>query len=120
MSPQVRAQRATLGKTFVADLALVRLFTGMSPPVLDEVLPGTECLPAEFADLRLLAGVYPNVGLHVLPSDQLAAHLARYLALARVRPHVLLVTVAVERLEITDLALVLLPHLGGVNLHVAT
>jgi len=115
------AKRATLSKTFVTDLAFVRSLAGMSPSMFNEILSGTERFTAEFADLRFLAGMYPNMRLHVLSPDQLAAHLARHLALACVSPHVLLVTVTVKGLKATDLALVLLPHLGpGVNLHVAT
>jgi len=115
------AKCATLSKTFVTDLAFVWPLAGMSPSMLNEILSGTERFTAEFADLRFLAGMYPDMRLHVLSPDQLAAHLARHLALTRVSPHVLLVTVTVKGLEATDLALVLLPHLGsGVNLHVAT
>jgi len=121
VSPQMSAKRATLGKTLVTDLAFVRSLAGMSPSMLNEVLSGAERFTTEFADLRFLAGVYPNMRLHVLSPDQLAAHLARHLALARVSPRVFLVTVTVEGLEATDLALVLFPRVGpAVNLHVAT
>lgn len=118
--PEMTTERAALRETFLADVALVGLLAGVSPPMLDQVAPGAVSLAAELADLRLVAGVYPQVNLHILPRDQLAAHLAGHLALAGVSPHVLLVAVAVERLEAADLALELLPRPGlAVQLHVA-
>lgn len=115
----MNAKGAALGEPFVTDITLVRLFACVSPSMFDQVLLGAEGPPAELTKLRLLASVYSNVSLHVPPPDQLAAYLAGHLALASVRPEMLLITVAVESLEPADLALVLLSCIRlAVKLHV--
>lgn len=120
MSPKMGTEGAALSKTLVADFALVRLFAGMGPPMFNQILPGAERLTAKLTDLRLFASMYPDVSLHVLPRDQLAAHLARHLIFAGVGPQMLLVVIAVDGFEATDLALVL-SRLGlTVNPHVTT
>lgn len=117
----MQSERAALSETLFADFTLVRFLTGVNPSMFDQILPRAERFAAEFANFRLFAGVYPHVYLHVLPSDQFAAHLARNLTLARVSPHVLSVAVAVKRLEVAYLALERLSHLGfAVNLHVTS
>lgn len=120
VSSQMSAKGAALGESFLADFAFVRPLPGVSSPMFHQVLPRAERFPAKLADLRFLAGVYPNVRLHVLSSDQLPADLAGDLALAGVRGQVFLVTVAVKRLKLANLALVSLPGLRlAVDLHVA-
>lgn len=65
----MRTKSAPLIKTFLADFALVRLFTSMNSPMFNQILPGAECLATKFANLRFLASVYSNMSLHVLPFD---------------------------------------------------
>lgn len=118
----MRTKTAPLSETFLADFALVRFFTSMSSPMFNQILPGAERLATKLTNLRFLASVYPNMSLHVLPSDQLATHFTCHLILAGVRPHVLLVAIAVDCLEAAYLALEFLPRLGLTmnHLHVIT
>lgn len=115
------AQGAPLRETFLANFTLVRSLAGVGSSVLDQILPRAKRFPAIFTDLRFLSSVYPNMNFHVLPPDQFPANLACHLTLPRVSPKMLLVTVAVERLESTYLALVLPPVLGlAMDLHVTS
>lgn len=115
------AQGAPLRETFLANFTLVRSLAGVCSSVLDQILPRAKRFPAIFTHLRFLSSVYPNMNFHVLPPDQFPANLACHLTLPRVSPKMLLVTVAVERLESTYLALVLPPVLRlAVDLHVTS
>lgn len=119
MPPEMTTKCATLGETFLANIALVRFLAGMSSLMLNQIPPGAVRLATELTDLRLIAGVYSRVNLYVLSCDQLAAHFARHLTLAGVCPHVLLVAISVKCLKAADLAFELLPHFGlTVKLHV--
>ena len=60
------AEGATLGETFLADFTFIRLFPCVSSSMLGQVLSRAKRLAAKLADFRLLAGMYPNVDLHVL------------------------------------------------------
>lgn len=121
MSPEMSTKCTTLGKTFVANFAFVWFLTGMRSSMFNQVLSGAECFTAKFTNFRFLTSMYPNVSLHILSSDQFAAHFARHLAFTSMSPHMLLVTITVKRFEVADLALVLLPRLGlTMNLHMTT
>lgn len=116
---EMTTKRATLSKTFLADIALVRFLSGVSSSMLDQISPGTIRFATELANLRLIARVYPHVNLYVLSCDQFATHLAGHLTLTSVCPHVLLVTIVVKRLKVADLALELFPRFGlAVKFHV--
>lgn len=113
------AKRATLSKPFITNFAFIRSLASVSPSMFNKILPGAKCLSAEFTDFRLLACVYPNVDLHVLPSNQFPTDFASHLTLSGVRPKMFLVAVAVKSLESTYLAFVFLPGLRlTVNFHV--
>lgn len=113
-------QARSLSEAAVAHEAPVRSLAGVRAPMLGQILPRREPLAAELAYLRFLAGVHPDVGLHVLPSYAFPAYLTLDSALAGVSASVLLVAVAVERLEVAELALELLPrHRVEVSPHVA-
>lgn len=114
------AESSALCKPLLADLALVGSFASVSAPVLDQVFSRAERLAAKFANFRFLTRMDPDMDLHILSPNKLAAHLARHLALTSMRPHVFLVTITVESLESAYLALVLLPGFRlAVYLHVA-
>lgn len=120
MSPEVSGESSPLGESFLANFTLIRPLPGVCSSVFDEVLAGAEGLAAIFAYLRLLAGVNAYMNFHVLPANEFTAYLARYLALARVGPHVFLVTVAVKSFELANLAGELLPGFRpAVNLHMS-
>lgn len=113
------AKSSTLGETFLTNLTFIRSFPGMSSTMLNEILSGAKRFSAKFTDLRFLTGVYPDMNLHVLSSDQFPANLACHLTLARVSPQMFLVTITIESLESTDLTFVLLPALRlTMDLHV--
>ena len=97
-------QRATLRILLTALLALVRLLTGMSNPVLRQVLPGTEGLAAELAYLWFLTRVYSGMYPEVASAHLLAAYLAANDILACVFVHVLAEAGLVAGLVVTLLA----------------
>lgn len=108
MSSHVNFQSVFQSKALVALSTGIWFLAGVNALVTDDIFLSSESLAAETTSVRFLSSVRQHVYGHVMRRQDLATDGARDMILARMGPEMLLYRLGVERLEVTEFALIAL------------